>query len=108
MKNIRVKDLQLWQFENLGREVGIRHFVTDRNSYPNGKEFTLSYSSSPDRDFIQRNRNLLADAMSVTPSELFMPSQVHLTRIVNVARTTSKTDLLDTDALITNEKGICI
>jgi YfiH family protein len=37
-----------------------------------------------------------------------MPRQVHKTRIVNVTRSTQKDELIDTDALITGEKGICI
>ena len=108
MKNIRVKDLHLWQFDNLTREPFIKHFVTDRNSNPDGQPFTLSYSSSPNREEILHNRTLLAHAMGIQESELYFPSQVHETRIVRVTRKTTKEEVQHTDALITNEKGICI
>jgi polyphenol oxidase len=46
--------------------------------------------------------------MDIEYSNLVFPSQVHKTRIVNVTRATSKEELMETDALITNQKGICI
>src|SRR5690606_18915886 len=70
--------------------------------------FTLSYSSHPDRAFIDANRLKLAGAIGVAANRLFFPSQVHETRIVTVTVETQKEDLMKTDALITNEKGICI
>ena len=108
MKKIQIGELYLWQSESLAREKGIRHFVTDRSSNKNGKEFTLSYSSSPDREEIRSNRSLLAAAMGIPEGRLFLPSQVHKTKIVRVSSGTKKEDLMETDALITNEKGICI
>lgn len=108
MKKIRAHHLQLWQFENLSGEPSIKHFVTDRNSNSQQKEFTLSYSSSPDREEIVQNRQSLAGAMGISPNRLFFPSQVHDTRIVHVTPDTKTEELLETDALITTEKEICI
>lgn len=108
MEKIQAGELQLWQFDTLRKESFIKHFVTDRNSYPRGKEFTLSYSSSSEREEIRLNRHRLAAAMGIADDHLFFPSQVHLTRIVNVTTGTSKEELMDTDALITNNAGICI
>lgn len=108
MKKIQINDLHLWRFESLEKESQIKHFVTDRNAYSNGKEFTLSYSSSSDRKEVQKNRHLVAEAMGIQDSQLYFPSQVHKTRIVTVTRRTSKEELVETDALVTNEKGICI
>jgi YfiH family protein len=68
----------------------------------------LSFSSSPDKNEIRENRRRLAMAMGIEDNDLRFPSQVHKTRIVNVTRQTPKEDLMETDALITNEKGICI
>lgn len=101
-------ELHLWKFNNLSNEKGIDHFVTERQSYENGNEFTLSYSSSPDKELIRRNRHKLAVAMGVDESRLVLPSQVHKTRIVNVTTNTTKEDVMETDALITSERGICI
>lgn len=108
MKKLQIGNLALWQFEDLARESSIRHFVTDRDSNVGGNEFTLSFSSSPDKELIRHNRHLLAKAMGIDDTKLYFPSQVHKTRIVRVTSHTSKDELMETDALITNEPGICI
>ena len=108
MKKIPINGLNLWQFEKLVQENSIQHFVTDRGSNTANEEFTLSFSSSPDRAFIQQNRNLLAVAMGIENSSLYFPSQVHKTRIVHVKKNTQREELLETDALVTNESGLCI
>jgi len=108
MKRALINDLHLWQFDGLGKEDSIKHFVTDRNTVSTGKGFTLSYSSSPDKNEIKENRRLLASAMGVAEHALFLPSQVHKTRIVHVSRETTKDELMNTDALITKERGICV
>lgn len=108
MNRIKSNDLLLWQFEGLGKESAIRHFISDRGSNTGEKDFTLSFSSSPDREEVQKNRNLLASAMGVDRTRLFFPSQVHKTRIVNVTRLTTTAELMETDALITRERELCI
>ncbi len=108
MKNVLIKDLNLWQFDSLVRESSIKHFVTDRKSNHQEKEFTLSYSSVPDRNEVFQNRVLLAGAMDIPESSLYFPSQIHKTKIVNVTHHTLKEEVLETDALISNTKGICI
>ena len=108
MKKILINDLHLWQFECFSNEESIKHFVTERNTVTNGKEFTLSFSSSPDKNEIRENRRRLALAMGVKENDLHFPSQVHKTRIVHVSKQTTKDELMETDALITRERGICI
>jgi polyphenol oxidase len=107
MQRISINGLNLWQFKNLSGISAIRHFVSERTAAPE-KEFTLSYSSSPDKDFVRSNRAKLSHALGIAPEKLVMPSQVHQTRIVNVTMSTSKDELMDTDALVSSEKGICI
>jgi polyphenol oxidase len=108
MKQTSINGLDLWQFEALSRQTSIQHFVTDRSSGTHDSEFTLSLSSSPDRAMVLRNRSLLASAMGIHNSELYFPSQVHKTRILQVTRSTVNEELLETDALLTNEPKICI
>jgi YfiH family protein len=108
MKKLLMNGLNLWQFESLEKEPGVKHFVTDRHSDRMTNDFTLSFSSSPNKEEIRENRRLLAKAMSVQPGQLYFPSQVHKTRIVNVTNGTSLDELMETDALITNKKGLCI
>ena len=106
MQRHNVNELKLWQFDNLTREKTVRHFVTDRNTGDN--EFTLSLSSTPDKEKVRRHRRELAGAMGIGEHELFFPSQVHGTRILEVSANTTKEDLLETDALVTHEPGLCI
>lgn len=91
------------------KEELIKHFVTDRHSTgPGQDEFTLSYSSSPDKNKISGNRKALATALGVEDTHLYFPSQVHSTRIVHVTSDTPVEGLMETDALITSGKAICI
>jgi polyphenol oxidase len=108
MRKIHLGALDLWQFDNLSHEKAIGHFVSDRNAVQGRNDFTLSLSSSPDKDFVKNNRSMVANAMSIDNSKLFFPSQVHQTRIVNVDSNTDRSTLTDTDALITAERRICI
>src|SRR5688572_22217766 len=108
MKKLLTNGLSLWHFENLHNEPAVSHFITDRSTGKNGQEFTLSFSSSPDKDSIRTNRRQLAAALGIPDSHLYFPSQVHKTRIVNVTRDTQKEALMETDALITRERGICV
>ncbi len=108
MKKVSLTPLQIWQFENLRLQANVNHFVSDRNSNPQRNDFTLSLSSSPDKDFVRHNRLMISQAMGIDRDKLFLPSQVHETKIVNVNSQTRRELLLDTDALVTSEKGICI
>jgi YfiH family protein len=108
MKKIPINELDLWQFESLASEHSIQHFITDRRSYPHGNEFTLSLSSLPDKTIIHEHRGRLAIALGIPHADLYFPSQVHSTRIVNVTRNTPKELLQETDALITRDEGVCI
>jgi len=108
MKRTQITDLHLWQFDDLAELPGIKHFVTDRSTHEGGEEFTLSFSSTPDKELVRRNRHLLAKAIGVGDAHLFFPSQVHKTRIVRVTTQTPLEELQETDALMTNQKGLCI
>ncbi len=68
----------------------------------------MSYSSSPDRAEVKNNRTQVASAMGILESELYLPSQVHKTRVVEVYKNLNREELMDTDALITNTPGMCI
>ncbi len=108
MNRVPMKQLHVWQFEGLAGEASIRHFVTDRSSYPLEEEFTLSYSSTHDKEKVRSNRQRLAGAMGVEEYQLYFPSQVHQTRIVQVSEETTREEILETDALITSKIGLCI
>jgi polyphenol oxidase len=106
MNRILREGIYFWRFDHLDKTEGIDHFVTDRAGV--GQELTLSFSSTPDKEEIRRNRKHVADAMGIAADKLIFPSQVHLTRIVNVTNDTPKDSLMETDALITQTRGLCI
>jgi polyphenol oxidase len=108
MKQIQRNRVNLWQFDNLSGHAEITHFVSGRISSATQKEFTLSFSSSPDKDEIRANRATLASAIGIETHQLIFPSQVHKTRIVHVNAGMDKSELMETDALITNERGLCL
>jgi polyphenol oxidase len=101
-----INGLHLWQFKNLRLETDVVHYVSDRNT--GGPEFTLSLSSTPDRQSVAANRARLATALGIDGAKLFFPSQVHGTAIVNVQPGPLRQNLNDTDALITKYPGVCI
>ena len=49
---------------------------------------------------------MMAQAMGLSPERLYFPVQVHKTNIVTVTSSTRKEALLETDALLTAEKGV--
>ncbi|HYG01451.1 MAG TPA: peptidoglycan editing factor PgeF [Chryseosolibacter sp.] len=108
MRQTNYSGTTLWQFDNLSTLVGIRHFVSDRNSISKAHDSTLSLSSTDDRLLVQNNRERIANAMKVNSAKLIFPSQVHKTRVVRATSLTTKDELLETDALVTNEPGLCI
>lgn len=107
MNTITTGKLALWQFHNLSAQRNVRHFVTGRQPSFAG-EFTLSYSSWPDRAAVESNREALARTLDITVSQLYFPSQVHETRVVEVFSGLDRQELNATDALITSEPGLCI
>src|SRR5689334_17768287 len=108
MKKLHINGLALWQFESLGQEDAIQHFVSDRSSHSPEKEFTLSFSSSPDKAFIQENRSLLAVAIGIEQDRCYLPSEIPKTRIANVTGSTAKYEPLETDDLTPHIPGVCI
>jgi YfiH family protein len=106
MKRDLINGLYLWRFENLSLQSRVRHFVTDRNT--GGTEFTLSLSSTPDKEKVRIHRRELASSLGIGDDALYFPSQVHGTRIVQVTAETDRNTLKDADALICRDTGLCI
>jgi YfiH family protein len=102
-----VNDLPLWHFNNLASISTVQHFVTTRHGdVPD--TFTMSLTSTPDRSLVVRNRARLAAALGVDASQLYFPSQIHETTIVEVHPAISMDQLQGVDALITAHKHIAI
>jgi len=61
----------------------------------------VRYSSEPE------NKIILAEALSIPPERLVFPNQTHTNCVVDL-NGISKVSLDNTDALVTNQKGLCI
>lgn len=96
----------------------IAHFCTTRKggvSVGNYASFNISPFSGDDVNMRNENMNLLADAIDTEISKIFFPFQTHgnEVRIIDrdffVMTNEQQSDFLKgVDALITNERGICI
>jgi YfiH family protein len=103
--------LPLWQFGNLSRLAGIRHYVSGRDGGVSTGElgtFNLGQKAGDHPDHVRENRRRLARALGVGDSRLVFPSQTHSTNVKRVTPETHLQDLADTDALVTNTPGLCI
>jgi polyphenol oxidase len=111
MKERFINSLRLLQFENLSRHNTISHYISGREggvSQHNLGGLNLSFKVGDERERVVENRKRLAEAMNVDARNLIFPSQTHSINVKVVNTYTDPSDLEDTDALISNAKGILI
>lgn len=117
MKNNIVRNTNLLTFEQFS-ENELTHFATticggvSEGSYGT---FNLSLYSGDDIDAVAQNRERLADALGILEEDILVPYQTHEDKILLVDKAfleksdLEKVKLLNgVDALITNQRGICI
>lgn len=112
------KELSLLQFSNLADFTGLTHFTTTRDggcSTGPYSSFNLGYHSGDLPESVTANRLKLCDALEINPERLVFPKQSHsaTARIIDARffamHGEERKHLLDeTDALITNLRGVCI
>lgn len=104
-------DLPLWQFQNLSSFDQIAHYVSGRSGGvskgPVG-EFNLSFRVNDSRENVLENRRRLAEAFHIKPQKVIFPSQTHSTNVKVFGTNSTEETLEDTDAIITNERGVLI
>ena len=102
-------NLPLYQFESLAKCKELVHYVSGRaggiTPDPLGS-LNLSFKVGDDASNVQENRKKLATSLGLSPEFLIFPDQTHSTNVKLIS--TGSEDLDNTDALITNTKGICI
>lgn len=111
MKKIKHHRLPLWQFDNLSNKKEIRHYVSGREGgMSDGElgELNLSYKVGDDPEKVAQNRKLLAEEFTLESAKLVFPVQTHSNHVRLVYADTLAESLDDTDAIVTNEKGILI
>ncbi|MGE0088361.1 MAG: peptidoglycan editing factor PgeF [Bacteroidales bacterium] len=104
-----VNKLTFYQFQNLHKIQGLKHFTSTRLggvSRNHLESLNLGYTVNDNPELVDKNLELLAEATQISKSCMVFPKQTNGT---NIAIVKSVNDVFsDTDALITNIPGICI
>jgi hypothetical protein len=89
----------------------VRHGITARKggvSIGKYSSLNLSFTTGDNPESVMQNRAILAELFSIDRADLFFPAQCHSSLVKEVTGLTPEVDLKGTDALITNQFGICI
>ena len=89
----------------------VRAFSTTRKggvSTGNYSSFNISHYCNDRLKNVQENRNRLSLLLDIPSERIIVPRQVHLTAVQAVTSHTKNTDREDIDAVITNERQLCI
>ena len=89
----------------------VRAFSTTRKggvSTGNYSSFNTSHYCNDRLENVQENRNRLSLLLDIPCERIIVPRQVHLTEVQAVTSQTKNTDIEGIDAIITNEKQLCI
>jgi YfiH family protein len=118
VQSILINNLHLFQFANLTELNSIFHFSTTREGgVSSGKyqSLNLGFKSGDIPKEVLENRTILSRSLNIPIIDIIFPKQVHSKNIKflkedfkALGEEERKEILNDTDALITNVKGICI
>lgn len=108
----KYKELELYHFDRLLKFTEILHFSTTRNGgLSNGKyrSLNLGTNSGDDPAVVYQNREILAGAIGINLEQMIFPKQTHGDTVL-VIDSADKPEHApqNTDAIITNQPGICI
>jgi YfiH family protein len=118
MNGIVVNDLPLFQFRNLAEFPDLFNFSTTRRggvSSGSYQSLNLGFNSGDHPDEVIQNREILSRSLNIPSAKLIFPKQVHSPNIrflqnnfLELSDERKKELLKETDALITDVKGLCI
>ena len=110
--------LPVFQFANLGRFSELFHFSTTRVggcSINNYSSLNLGFNSGDIPENVIENRIRLCGALEINPDQLIFPKQTHTATVKTITNDffdlgeeAQKYFLNETDAVITNLKGVCV
>ena len=109
MKKLKSNTVEMLQFSGLSGEGNISHFITTRHggvSQGNYATMNPGEFSGDDPASVRMNRQLLSDAMGISPERIFAPCQVHEAEISCIDA--QQQEMYGKDALVTDIPGICI
>ena len=107
----------LFAFENLSGRTEIIHYISKRNggvSKGDLRSLNMSFAVNDKSENVKQNRSLLAAKLGIELRQLVFPQQTHSAEVRLVDSTNTDFDdvihphLDCTDAIVTNEKGVCI
>ena len=107
----------LLRFSNLSEQNEITHFVSTRQggySLGDYESLNLSFTVGDEPGHVKKNREALAEAVGISPRKFVFQNQQHSNKVrianpsdcQNFAEHTYSFN--DSDALVTNRKGICL
>jgi polyphenol oxidase len=111
MLKVEKANLSLYKFKHLSQSEGVDHYISTREGGLSKGDLgglNLSYKVGDDVQVVKENRKLLAQAMGVEEFRLVFPVQTHSVNIGVVKQDNISQTFEDTDALITNQKEVCI
>ena len=89
----------------------VRAFTTTRNggvSSGNYSSFNISHYCGDRKENVEENKHLLGQLLGITKDRIIVPRQVHHSEVLSVTHLTSIEELESIDAVITQERELCI
>lgn len=108
---------ELLKFSLLSKYDGLTHFVSTRKGGMSKSPYNslnLSFSVGDDPESVKENRLILAEAAGIKPEGFVFQNQAHGNKVRRVETTDCRNfsehtySFDDSDALITNETGVCL
>lgn len=106
------------QFRKLSKFNEIKHFVSTNIKKENriiSNDLDISFNTGRNYCEILQNRKIISEAAEIPLENFIMQDQVHSNRIKNISKNDKGKGVLDhndalhdTDAMITNKKGLCL
>lgn len=114
MKRHIIRELSVCKFNKVFRGSSVLHFVTHKNGI-SSSDFNLGFNSGYNSNNVIKNRQLLAEALGLKPENFVFQQQEHTNNVSVVTNNDRgrgfyehKNGIHENDALITNQKGICL
>ncbi len=104
MKNFKAGGKDFLKFTNLTR-AGIFHFISTRKGW--GHDMKTRFTGNQPGIY-QQYRKELANALQVNPQNFVFPRQIHSDHIALIDNPVDFNEIQETDAIITNQPGMCI
>ena len=118
MISVANNELSVLQFANLGQFPELLHFSSTRIggcSADNYRSLNLGFNSGDHSEAVIENRIKLCNSLEIDPDCLIFPKQTHTATVKTITTNFFELDkenrkhfLNETDAVITNLKGVCV